>query len=288
MRKISLITFLSSLIFMFISCATTMNIDKTVSLEIPNTFTLKSEPDMEFIGFKADANLLSTSEGERVTIPGTWAKETYTFPSEFDLWKKYKANTCLKKVGSVLQDANVAYDQSFAYFGIYSLQELELYKSKKRFVTFIEVNKHRLGGTVKDPGSIPGAIIAGSGFGLAIGGGSWMLMDEDNKVGLQKPGKVLLFSGLGIGTLGSLLMMMPATTELSFVGEYQIYVYDTEKKEIVYKVPVSISEKDKFKGSYFNENTNKNAVDEYYATLVYNALLEKYNLVDQFISNYNK
>ena len=263
-----------------------MTLNKSVSMDIPDTFTMKSEPEMEFIGFKADANLLSTSDGESVTLAGTWTKETYKFPSEFDLWKKFKTNTCLKKVGSVLQDANVAYDQSFAYFGIYSLQELELYKSKKRFITFIEVNKHRLGGTVRDPGTIPGSIITGTGLGLVAGGGVWVLLDQGNELGLQKTGKTLALSGLGIGAAGALVWAIPATTELSFVGEYQIYVYDTKSKKVVYKIPVSVSEKDKFKGSYFNENTDKNAVDEYYATLVYNALLEKYVLVDQFIANY--
>ncbi len=269
-------------------CVTTMNMNKSAATNVPDSLSKKTEPDMEFIGFKADANILSTGNGDSIRLPGTWTMETYTFPSEFDLWKSYRNDTCLKNMGSILQNANVAYDQSFAYFGIYSLQELELYKSRKRFVTFIEVDKNRLSGTVKDSFTSTGAIVLGTGIGLLGGGAIWVGADSNNELGLREPGKALCGIGIGSSVLGAILLAQPAKTTLNFEGVYQIYVYDTQAKEIVYKDAVTITESDVFSGSYFNEGTDKNAVNNYYATLVYNEILKKYASVDQFINQYKK
>jgi len=107
-------------------------------------------------------------------------------------------------------------------------------------------------------------------------------------LGLRDPGKVLCGIGIGSSVLGAILLTQPAKTTLNFEGVYQIYVYDTQAKEIVYKDAVTITESDVFSGSYFNEGTDKNAVNNYYATLVYNEILKKYASVDQFINQYKK
>lgn len=222
-------------------CATPLKMNKLSITEVPPNLAEKNTPDMEFIGFKADANSLSTENGDSVKLAGTWTMETYNFPSEFNLWKSYKNDTCLRNIGSVLQNANVAYDQSYAYFGIFSLQELELYKSKKRFVTFIEVNKHRLGGTVKDNFMMPGSIILGAGIGCALSGATWAGLDSNNELGLGNTGKTLVGVGIGSAALGAILLAIPEKTMLSFNAVYQIYIYDTQKKEIIYKDAITIN-----------------------------------------------
>ena len=263
MKKNILFIALIGVLSLFVSCATTLNFNKTTSISVPNDFSKNQEPNLEFIGFKADANNLSTGNGESVKVTGTWTTETNYFPSDFDLFKTYKTDTSLKNLGNLLEKSNVAYDKSFSYFGIYSLQELELYKGNKRFVTFVEVNKNHLGGTIKDSCLWPGALLTGAGLGLMIPGVIWTAADSDNELGLGNTGKACLGIGIGSGVLGGILLAMPAKTTLRFSGEYQIYVYDTRDKKIVYKESVVVSETDTFSGSFFNETTNKYEVYNY-------------------------
>ncbi len=287
MKKCLSILLLISLAFVFISCASKMTFDKESTLKIPDEFQSKSSPDLEFIGFKADANNLPTSNGDIIKFMG-WTKETYYFPSDFDLWKTYKTDTYIKNLGNVLEKSNVAYDKSFSYFGIYSLQELELYKSDKRFVTFIEVNKNHLSGSVKDNWVWPAAILMGTGGGLIPGGLVWVGSDPDNSLGLGESGKKMVGVGIGTFALGAVFCALPAKTTLIFNGEYQIYVYDTEEKKVIYKDTVIVSETDSYKGSFFNENTNQNEVYNYYGSLIYNSILQKYVEVEKFLYNYVK
>ena len=288
MRKNILLISFFVVSVLFFSCATTMKFDKSASISVPDGFSMNSEPDLEFIGFKADANSLSTGNGEIVKVTGTWTTETNHFPSDFELFKTYKTDTSLKNLGSLLEKSNVAYDKSFSYFGIYSLQELELYKGNKRFVTFVEVNKNHLGGTIRDDCLWPGAILTGAGVGLMIPGAIWAAADSENELGLGNSGKACLGIGIGSGLIGSILLAMPSKTTLRFIGEYQIYVYDTSEKKIVYKESVVVSETDTFSGSFFNETTNKFEVYNYYGTIVNNEILKKYAEVKKYIDTYVK
>ncbi len=287
MKKCLYFFFLLSLAFTLISCASTMTFDKKANLVIPDEFQAKSSPDLEFIGFKADANNLPTGNGETIKFTG-WTRETYYFPSDFDLWKTYKTDTYIKNLGNVLEKSNVAYDKSFSYFGIYSLQELELYKSDKRFITFVEVNKNHLSGTIKDNWVWPAAILMGTGAGIAPGGLVWVVSDPDGTLGLKESGKKMVGIGIGTLALGAVFCALPAKSTLMFNGEYQIYVYDTKEKKVIYKDAVIVSEMDTYKGSFFNENTNQNEVYNYYGSLIYNAILQKYVEVERFLYNYIK
>lgn len=276
--------FIIFLSFVFVSCASKMNFDKKTTIIVPDEFQSKLSPDMEFIGFKADANNLSTGNGESIKFTG-WTRETYYFPSDFDLWKTYKTDTSLKNLGNVLENSNVAYDMSFSYFGIYSLQELELYKSDKRFITFVEVNKNHLGGTVKDNWILPASLLLGLGLGVTADG---IIFENTKYLNLGNTGKICIGVGLGSSVIGAALCAIPAKSTLKFNGEYQIFVYDTKDKKVVYKDTVVVSETDTVKGSFFNENTNKYEVYDYYGALVDNAILQKYVEVERFLHNYVK
>ena len=201
---------------------------------------------------------------------------------EFEYWKAFKNESSLKQLGSILEKNNIAYDKSFAYFGIYSLQELELYKSQKRFITFVQVNKNKLDGEIKDPGFWPGYVSYFLGLGLL--GGTGPFLGNPYYASSIKP--FVVASGL-LMVGGLAVMAIPCSSDLKFIGEYEIYVYDTLNKEIVYKSAITVNRSDKFSGSYFHKDTDIDAVNEYYATFAYNAILEKYGEVSKFIRSYN-
>lgn len=279
MRKTSILLSIY-IILSLCSCATKMTIENSAKLKAPDEFASLDEPDMEFIGFKADTNILSTSSNKNIKINGL--QSTYSFMPEFEYWKAFKNESSLKQLGSILEKNNIAYDKSFAYFGIYSLQELELYKSQKRFVTFVQVNKNKLDGEIRDPGYWPGLFSYSVGGGLLIGcipffGDPYI---RSSMQPLAIAGGLLMVGGLAV-------MAIPCSSDLKFIGEYEIYVYDTLNKEIVYKSAITVNRSDKFSGSYFHKDTDIDAVNEYYATYAYNAILEKYGEVSKFIRSYN-
>ena len=64
--------------------------------------------------------------------------------------------------------------------------------------------------------------------------------------------------------------------EIALKGEYILYVYDTEKKEIIFTSPFEINEKDIYKGQYSHKNTDQKTVNEQYKNILYNTMLEQY------------
>lgn len=213
--------------------------------------------------------------------------------SPFDQWRAISGTSALRQIGHSLQEKNIATDQSFAYFGIYSLQELELYKSRTRYVTFIEVVKNQY--TIDESG-LNQKLIGSIGAGL-LGGGIFL-----NICGAMIPEKEVngyyvrdnsslkaAYQGLGIGyDLGGLIMLLIATkkskTDISFDGMYNIYVYDTQTKEIIYKDTVSVSSKDTFVGSYLQFKESQSVVNDYYGKLICNSILQKYDSINQWLS----
>ena len=248
---------------------------------------------MEFIGYKGDSNILSTTA--TIDTVGWGAnKKTITVMSPFDQWKAITQSDSLRNMGTTLQNKNVAIDKSFAYFGIYSLQELELYKSQTRYVTFIEVAKNKY--TIKDNGINKnlyggiGAAFLGCGILYHIVGaalpaksneGTYQETDNSGiKTFFQAGGVCLDIAGLGFLIAGG----SESKTTANFEGTYNIYVYDTQKKEIIYKDAVSVNSTDEFKGSYFYDESSKNVVHEYYGKLISNELLRKYDEISKMLA----
>lgn len=118
---------------------------------------------MDFIGFKID---LSTSSNSRISSDG-WGNKVDTIMSEFDQAKAVTTITGLRQLGSELEQSKIANNKSDAYFGIYSLQELELYKTNSRYVTFVEVAKNKLNYNSNEK---TGTVLASVGAGF-LGGG---------------------------------------------------------------------------------------------------------------------
>ena len=268
------------------SCATSITVAKQVdSYEIESVNTGK--PIMEFIGYKGDSNILSTTSETKNSFG-----KVLTVMSPFDQWKAINQTDALRNMGTTLQNKNIAIDKSFAYFGIYSLQELELYKSQSRYVTFIEVAKNQY--TINDNGNSKnwfgafGGASLGSGLLFNILGAA--IPEKENHGYYTSDNSILksYYQGYGIGLdVAGLILLLPAIskskTTSKFEGVYNVYVYDTQLKEIIYKDSVSISSSDSFEGSYFYDDASKRIVHEYYGKIISNALLKKYDEINKML-----
>lgn len=191
-----------------------------------------------------------------------------------------------------LQNKNIAIDKSFAYFGIYSLQELELYKSQSRYITFIEVAKNQY--TIKDNGTNKnmwgalGATYLGGGLTFNILGAVIPEKEKKGSYTYDHSDMKNLYQGFGIGfDIVGLICLIPAITKSkttsNFEGLYNVYIYDSVSKEIIYKDAVSISSTDIFEGSYFYDDASKKIVYEYYGKIISNALLRKYDEINKML-----
>lgn len=287
MKKLySLASVLVILVLSITSCATSIIAAKQVeSYKIESANNEK--PIMEFIGYKGDSNILSTTSESKSSFG-----KILTVMSPFDQWKAITQTDSLRNMGRTLQNKNIATDKSFAYFGIYSLQELELYKAQSRYVTFIEVAKNQYtindNGTNKNMWGILGASWLGSGLAFNIIGAA--IPEKENKgyYTYDNSGIKKIYQGFGIGfDIAGLICLIPAITKSktisNFEGLYNIYVYDTISKEIIFKDAVSISSTDNFEGSYFYDDASKKIVHEYYGKIISNALLRKYDEINKML-----
>lgn len=269
------------------SCATTI---KTPNVELTKIETeLNSTPQMDFIGFKVDSNILSTTQ------------ENDSVMSEFDQAKAIKDTKALRNLGYTLESARIAQDRSYGYFGIYSLQELELYKSSHRYVTFVEVAQSKFNWddnkTAQKVRAGIGGGLLGEGLFCTIFGGVFKGIDFDeskysNAEELNDTYDTLgnVYLGIGISSmvvgLGLLLSTEPPTkTDIKYDGIYNIYVYDSQAKELIRREAISVNINEKLEGSYDYDSASKNAVNDYLSAKISNALLEKYQELSRWLKN---
>jgi hypothetical protein len=225
---------------------------------------------MEFIGFKGTKEMLRT---------------------DYTMWQNFERDTVLARLGNALQDRGIAYDQSFAYSGTYSLQEIAAYKSKQRFVTFVEAEKNNFAYSYSNVSKQVTGYDGGISFGaialpfLIVGGATSSYADGDKD--MVDMGRGFVGAGVVLSLISVPLIiyaLTPAKTTITFHGIYSIYVYDTENEEIIYKDTVNVGPlMDKYKGSYENPDTNKNAVWDYYSTLAFNEITRKYSEIHRFL-----
>jgi hypothetical protein len=239
-----------------------MNFDNSAELQESMRGT---DTKMEFIGFR-----------------GTFE----TLGNDFDVWQNFRNDTVIARLGSVLQSRGIAYDQSFAYFGIYSLQELAVYNSRQRFVTFVEVERNNFTYSYNNRnqqiwGGVAGGFLGG-GIPLLILGSAWSGDEYLGDLGDTYRSMGILFSLAGAASL--IPALIPAKTTITFHGIYSIYVYDTENKEIIFRDTVSVGPlMERFNGSFEHPETNKNAVWDYYSTLAINQIIGKYDEIYRFL-----
>ncbi len=287
MKNLTFIAVLSSACAILSSCATAI---KTPSVELTKIEAeVNSKPTMDFIGFKIDSNILSATSNDNDVL------------SEFAQAKVIKDTKSLRNLGFNLESSRIAKDNSSAYFGIYSLQELSIYKGFNRYATFVEVAQNKL---ILDDNSTSKKVLGGIGGGL-LGEGvilticgmacKNMNFDKDtysNAKTLNNTYDSLgdIYLGIGItsdifGILGLITASTPTKTELLFKGTYNIYVYDTQTNQIIRKEPLYVEMHDKLEGSYDYDAQSTNAVNEYISAKIHNALLTKYQEINSWLKN---
>jgi hypothetical protein len=213
-------------VFLFFSCSSPMSLTDSSTLNKSNVY---GDEFMEFIGFKNSLNLNNVQP-------------------------------LLGNFGGVLSNTHIAIDKSNFYLGIYSFEELEKYKSTKRYITFVEIVEHSFTYKLDDkPWGLWSAGVWLTCFGiLPIGVPMWIIADSKEN-----------------------------NTTMTLHAKYNIYVYDTEKKEIINTTTFLYDKSDRYKGKYSHNKTDRNAITKYYSNFLINALEEKYADVYHFVQNLN-
>ena len=238
---------------------------------------------MDFIGFKIDTNILSTSSS--TVSSGVWSPKVITVMSEFDQAKAISNTKSLRQLGYNLENVKIANNKADSYFGIYSLQEMELYKSDSRYVTFVEVAESKFNYKEK---TLTQQIAAGAWAGLFLPGSIFLTMGalyQDDKYVKDLAESYMKYGGICIGASLPFLIVMclPVTTNITYSGLYNIYIYDTQSKALIRKEIVSVNCSEKFNGSYEADESGKEIVRDYISKNIYNALLLKYDEINKWL-----
>lgn len=283
MKKLYILTSII-LSFLFLSCATAITEGKIIpKYEISSFY---ETPKMDFIGFKIDTNILSTTSSTKIST-GVWTPDVDTIMSEFDQAKAISNTKSLRQLGYNLENSRIANNKSDSYFGIYSLQEMELYKSDSRYVTFVEVAESKL--DYKDNKGSKN-LFAGIGGGLVAGGAPLVAVGgvyknyeyvSDLAQSYITSGGICMVAGLPF----LIVALLPTKTKINFTGLYNIYLYDTQTKSLIRKETVSVNCSEDFKGSYTYDESSKEIVRDYISQNVYNALLRKYDELNTWLGN---
>lgn len=210
---------------------------------------------------------LSSCKTTALVVPTEPQKKFGTFGTErmeFIGFKNINRNNLfIKDYGQDLERAHIAINKQDYYMGIYSLQELAAYKSTKRYIAFVDGIKHQY--TYNDAIS--------------------------DKPGLEAGGWVV--AGLTVFTLFPVYLPMICCAnknecQMSINGEYVLYVYDTQKKEVALTIPMNINVSEKYEGQYLNDATNKLDVQSRYKTMLFNLWNENFAKAYKFIEDLGK
>ena len=118
MKKLSFVFIILLLSATFMSCATAITVGKTIpKYELSKLY---ASPEMDFIGYKIDTNILSTSSSSQLSA-GVWTPNVDTIMSEFDQAKAIANTKSLRQLGYNLENNRIANNKADSYFGIYSL-----------------------------------------------------------------------------------------------------------------------------------------------------------------------
>ncbi|WP_191013755.1 hypothetical protein [Treponema zioleckii] len=208
----------------YTGCQTEMALENSEKpMELPSDFSV---PDMEFIGFKGNGNFGQLTNKD---IEGILKTKAFS------------------RMGGDLQNAGIAVDQREAYFGIYSLQEIETYKNTKRYVTFVDMSDFSL--TYKD-NYMSGSRVAGQ-----------------------------VLTGLVItAPIGVILWAQPYKTELHLEATCKIIVYDAQTKTVKGTRNVYVNRSDTYKGIWWKTSqAGKEKIYNNYGTVLANEILKEYS-----------
>ncbi len=168
-------------------------------------------------------------------------------------------NYFVKNFGAELEKQNFAFNSQSSYFNDIDLQNLSLYKTKNRYISFINVEKHIYvhNDAIKDNESLEVA-------GWCVAG-------------------VTAFALFPI-YVPMLCCANKNICEISLIGKYQIFIYDSQKKEIVSTTPIDIRITDTYDGQYSHKKTDRSSIDNHYKNVFQHQLLETYaKIYDQLV-----
>ncbi|MBQ4508488.1 MAG: hypothetical protein II970_06305 [Paludibacteraceae bacterium] len=208
--------------------------------------------------------MFSSCKTTALTVSETKLEEIDDFGNEtmeFIGFKNMNKNNLFSKnYGQALERVHLAINKQDYYMDIYSLQELSVYRSTKRYVAFVDVIKHQY--SYNDH--------IDYNEGLALGG--WIV------------------AGFTLFTLFPVYVPMICcanknTCMVTLNGSYVLYVYDTEKKEVALTIPMEINVQDRYEGQFLHKDTDKMAVLEHYKNQLYNLWNENFIKAYRFIEN---
>ncbi|MBQ0119352.1 MAG: hypothetical protein KBS42_06290 [Bacteroidales bacterium] len=160
-------------------------------------------------------------------------------------------NELMVNFGEDLQKMQIAEDRTKFYLGRFDLQELSSYSGSHRYVSFVDVIRQNY--THSD------------------------IVDDNRDMELAG----WLIGGLTCFTLVPVYVPLLCcckgnTTEVVLNAEYNLCVYDTEKKTLVKSETISINQTERLNGRYSHKETNQKAINLHYKTILRNNLLEAF------------
>lgn len=167
-------------------------------------------------------------------------------------------NKTLENFGMQLERAHIAVNRQDFYMGVYSFQELEVYKSSMRYVSFVDIEK--ISSTYND----------GINDNPSLTTWGWFM------------------AGFTVFTLPMVYVPMIVCgnkdyCQLSVNLKCKLYVYDTVKKEIVLTTPIDYQWAETYKGQYTHKDTDRDAINDSNQARIYNELLDYYARAYNFI-----
>ncbi|MCQ2340224.1 MAG: hypothetical protein MJZ79_05550 [Paludibacteraceae bacterium] len=163
-------------------------------------------------------------------------------------------NELMVNFGEDLQKTQIAEDRTKFYLGRFDLQELSSYSGNHRYVSFVDVIRQNY--THSD--------IVDDNLDMKLAG--WLI------------GSLTCFTLVPV-YVPLLCCYKGNTTEVVLNAEYNLCVYDTEKKALVKSETISINQTERLNGRYSHKETDKKAVNLHYKTLLRNKLLEAFEKV---------
>lgn len=271
-KKLSLLSFL--FILLLSSCATAITnapYDVTeYEISSPNL-----ESQIEFIGFKADTTNLST-KSEVINKNG----KIDIIPSAYDQWNDIKKSIELNNFFHELTNKNILTDNSLSYSGLYSTYELEKYETNKRYISYIDVKENNY--TYEDNGyeknmSVMGTFMCLGSSITSFGVSS--VFDDSMKTYCTLIG----VGGLITGIINFARAITPSKTKLLFKGKYNIVIFDTLLKKIIYQDEIKLDCNDEFQGSITDKDTDKSIISNFLTEKLIYEIEKKYDKINQWL-----
>ncbi len=260
----------------FTSCVSQLKLPPD-NYQIQEIYIEKENPQpalpVEFIGFKIDPLILKTdmASGSPFTKDSVFEKST----CEFEEAKSFCQTKSFLQFPQALEKEGLSKCQNDFYFTNYSISELENYKSQKRYLTFVEIEKLHLAiedsADKKTGQALMALSFTATGIPLFLLG---TVFAEKDLAGVNQVYSILGGVSLGASIPLFISACRDAKSHVDFDARFNIYIYDSQEKSIVKKESLSVNLFETFQGSA--KDQGQIYLREYLAQLSTMDLLKKY------------